>query len=475
MINFDRKAAKDAGYQDEEIDRFISEQSADTTDPNYASGLAMPFDINSIPFSLGPRVNPVHNQPTSVINNTSPAIPESNVGTTSGRYVEPTQSYTPPQETNNMNYYSDYMNTPSQTTQPVQNNEPVNPVHKLDPNTQAMIDTGNQKYNEVMKDFDENSKYTQDYNKAIAEGDKVIADVAAHRKDLENNGIFIDSKLGNYPQNATQSAEIAQPETATPTDQPMKELSLTPDETQQILPNETLGASPTATPTPTLMDQVLTDKTRDIGYKQDNQTNKEIGSWDDFSAMAEEVANELGFPPSVLLGQAALETGRNVENAPGYNYFGIKGEGDAGSQQMDTWEDYGNGPVNITDTFAKYSSPQASVKAYVDTIKRIAPDAMKYVDNPEKMIQSIKDAGYATDPDYVDKVKNQPEFNKSYAKKERKIETQKQEVKKQSKPDETISKAKPTPTKTPTKKSEAKKPEAKKQNKPAQKGGKKKK
>lgn len=136
-----------------------------------------------------------------------------------------------------------------------------------------------------------------------------------------------------------------------------------------------------------------------------------INSWDDFKKVAAQVAQEESYPASVLLGQAALETGRNLNNAQGYNFFGIKGSGDAGTQLQNTWEDYGNGPVGIQDNFARYNSPQAAVRAYIKLIKDKYPHAMAYSNDPQRMIQAIKEGGYATDPDYVSKVTSMPEFN----------------------------------------------------------------
>src|SRR5574343_472259 len=132
--------------------------------------------------------------------------------------------------------------------------------------------------------------------------------------------------------------------------------------------------------------------------------------WDSFVQIAKKVAQEEGYPAAVLLGQAAQETGRNVQSAPGYNFFGIKGPG----QTLKTWEDYGNGPVSVMANFKTYRSPEDSIRDYVNLIKNNYPQAWALRDNPVAMIQAIKAGGYATDPNYVAAVTNTPEF-KQYA------------------------------------------------------------
>jgi len=132
--------------------------------------------------------------------------------------------------------------------------------------------------------------------------------------------------------------------------------------------------------------------------------------WNSFVQVAEKVAREEGYPVAVLLGQAALETGRNVGSAPGYNFFGMKGSGTAGTQTLKTWEDYGNGPVTIMDNFRAYRSPEDSIRDYINLIKNNYPDAWAKRNDPTAMIQAIKAGGYATDPAYVAKVTSTPEF-----------------------------------------------------------------
>ena len=101
--------------------------------------------------------------------------------------------------------------------------------------------------------------------------------------------------------------------------------------------------------------------------------------------------------PSTVLAMAALESGYNL-NAE--TLFGIKGEG----QVLDTTE-YINGKfVNVKDSFKLYPSISASVQGLYDLmqIERYHP-ACECVEWEEECRQ-IQKCGYATDPEYSDKL-----------------------------------------------------------------------
>ena len=101
--------------------------------------------------------------------------------------------------------------------------------------------------------------------------------------------------------------------------------------------------------------------------------------------------------PSTVLAMAALESGYNL-NAE--TLFGIKGEG----QVLDTTE-YINGEyINIKDSFKCYPSITASVQGLYDLmqIERYHP-ACECADWEEECRQ-IQKCGYATDPEYSDKL-----------------------------------------------------------------------
>ena len=101
--------------------------------------------------------------------------------------------------------------------------------------------------------------------------------------------------------------------------------------------------------------------------------------------------------PSTVLAMAALESGYNL-NAE--TLFGIKGEG----QVLDTTEYIDGEYINVKDSFKLYPSISASVQGLYDLmqIERYHP-ACDCTDWEEECRQ-IQKCGYATDPEYSDKL-----------------------------------------------------------------------
>jgi flagellum-specific peptidoglycan hydrolase FlgJ len=116
-----------------------------------------------------------------------------------------------------------------------------------------------------------------------------------------------------------------------------------------------------------------------------------------------EKAKEMGFKhPEVIakLGasQAAIETGFG-KSAPNNNYYGIKG---AGSQQ--TTQEYipGKGMVTIKDSFRGYENPNASDSDYLRLMQNPRYRAVAESQDPYRAAQAVKEAGYATAPNYTE-------------------------------------------------------------------------
>ena len=101
--------------------------------------------------------------------------------------------------------------------------------------------------------------------------------------------------------------------------------------------------------------------------------------------------------PSTVLAMAALESGYNL-NAT--TLFGIKGEG----KELDTSEYIDNTWINIKSSFKMFPSITASVQGLYDLMQldRYTP-ACNCTDWEEECRQ-IQICGYATDPDYADKL-----------------------------------------------------------------------
>ena len=129
---------------------------------------------------------------------------------------------------------------------------------------------------------------------------------------------------------------------------------------------------------------------------------------------AEQAARELGVDPNALLAQAALETGwgRSVPcNANGecsFNLFGIK----AGSQwsgatvNVPTLEFEEGVAVRKVERFRAYESPADSFRDYAALISRSSryANARGTGENVEAFASALQQGGYATDPNYAQKI-----------------------------------------------------------------------
>ena len=122
---------------------------------------------------------------------------------------------------------------------------------------------------------------------------------------------------------------------------------------------------------------------------------------------AEEAEKQYGVPAEVTLAQAALESGWGKSALGGFNIFGIKGSGPAGTIASRTQEWVSGRYVTITANFAKYGNFYQAVvehgkrfhNGYYDkAVNQFAKDQ-----DYRKFIQNIQGI-YATDPKYSSKL-----------------------------------------------------------------------
>ncbi len=128
-----------------------------------------------------------------------------------------------------------------------------------------------------------------------------------------------------------------------------------------------------------------------------------------FGPAARESMKNTGIPASVTLAQAILETGWGASTiGDAKNLFGIKGSGPAGTIRTGTKEHYGSGLVSIQDNFRKYHSWQQSIddrsKLLQNSRYSGALNAYKSNKNADQYARGIHKAGYATDPNYANKL-----------------------------------------------------------------------
>jgi flagellar protein FlgJ len=129
---------------------------------------------------------------------------------------------------------------------------------------------------------------------------------------------------------------------------------------------------------------------------------------------ARRAAKMLGVAPEVLIAQSALETGwgrymmRDAGGQPSNNLFGIKATGGwSGDKVRVSTLEYRDGVARReTAAFRGYSDEAASFADYV----RLIGDNPRYrqavanADSPEGYLRGLQKAGYATDPEYADKI-----------------------------------------------------------------------
>jgi flagellar protein FlgJ len=117
-----------------------------------------------------------------------------------------------------------------------------------------------------------------------------------------------------------------------------------------------------------------------------------------------------GLHPLFMLPQAALETGWGSK-VPVNNMFGIKAygksyggwDGKSNSGNISTQEDFGGGLQNVKDKFRAYKTKKDSFIDYAGLIKNKYIKAFNSTDI-KSYATYIKQGGYATDSQYVDKV-----------------------------------------------------------------------
>jgi flagellar protein FlgJ len=125
-------------------------------------------------------------------------------------------------------------------------------------------------------------------------------------------------------------------------------------------------------------------------------------------------ASALGVNPLGMLAQAALESGwgqrmaRTADGSPSFNLFGIKaGEEWTGARATADTVEFSNGVATPRRTaFRAYGSIEESVNDFANLLKNSPRyrQAVAAGADAQAYIQSIGQSGYATDPEYVNKL-----------------------------------------------------------------------
>ena len=116
----------------------------------------------------------------------------------------------------------------------------------------------------------------------------------------------------------------------------------------------------------------------------------------------------------MLIAQAALETGwgkfviQDEKGKSSNNLFNIKTNLDWDQQRFNakTKEFLGGEIRDVVASFKGYNTLGDSFKDYIQLLQnnKRYQQALTKTENPEEFIQSLHKAGYATDPNYTDKI-----------------------------------------------------------------------
>jgi len=129
---------------------------------------------------------------------------------------------------------------------------------------------------------------------------------------------------------------------------------------------------------------------------------------------AKAAAKKLGVPAEVLVAQSALETGwgkhvpKDASGRPNFNFFGIKADSNwQGSRQTSTTLEFnGHAMVKKQASFRAYHQVGESFDDLVNFLQSNPryQQALSVKHDPVAFARALQKAGYATDPQYADKL-----------------------------------------------------------------------
>lgn len=129
---------------------------------------------------------------------------------------------------------------------------------------------------------------------------------------------------------------------------------------------------------------------------------------------AQKVQKTLGVPFEVVIAQAALETGwgqkmiKGQDGGSSNNLFNIKADSRWAGDKItkDTLEFEQGAMIKKSEPFRTYQSLTDSVDDYINFLSTSEryQDALQDSGNVEHFLQGLQKAGYATDPQYADKI-----------------------------------------------------------------------
>ncbi len=251
--------------------------------------------------------------------------------------------------------------------------------------------------------------YQEMYDKQLAQSiagqDRLgVAKMIMQQMPRNENGLA-DDENASPPQQIIPATAVAPTAPAAATS-PMANVEV----------SEKPGIETIATETGVVLKKVVNDDFAEL--KQIEQANNRWQKPGNFIADiwpdARIAAQSLGLSPELLVAQSVLETGwgrhtmKFDDGRSSYNLFGIKAGPDwQGAVLKRQSLEYRDGALyNQVSRFRAYGSAADSLADYVDFIKSNPryQQALSSGGNDQVYMRAIQDAGYATDPQYADKV-----------------------------------------------------------------------
>ncbi len=131
---------------------------------------------------------------------------------------------------------------------------------------------------------------------------------------------------------------------------------------------------------------------------------------------AKDIAKKLKVSPTVLLAQAALETGwgkkvsTSADGSSSHNLFNIKADKrwEGPTATVDTLEFINGVAKREKHQFRSYKGFQESFEDFANFLQSSDrySDALAKSENSAHFLNGLQEAGYATDPNYADKIQN---------------------------------------------------------------------
>lgn len=127
-------------------------------------------------------------------------------------------------------------------------------------------------------------------------------------------------------------------------------------------------------------------------------------------------ARRAGLLPSIVMAQAALETGWGKSTISGANnLFGVKWTGSGPFVEARTGEHVGGKRITTTARFRAYSDYNASVRDYIDNVMSLDRySAVRNASSYREAARALQAGGYATNPNYASLLINIIEQNRLY-------------------------------------------------------------